>query len=290
MVREIVHIQIGQSGNCVGSKFYNRLCEEHSISTFGPSDNCENDKVFTFFDETRKNFYRPRAILLCSDPDDNSKIITGDNPEIYFYEYKHRKVNSVWPYYYSFDEIENDEKIIEAVRKETEKCNSFQGFQFVHSLGGGRGSGLCCYLLQKLQDEYPDRKKITYSIFPSENASNFFYCEPYNFVLSVPFLTNYADQVICIDNEGILNVCNEYFRSIGFSFNDMNFLISLMMSNFTCSMRFDDQLNADLNKIVANLNPYNKLHFLISSLAPLKSIHSQVPYANYNINDIICTK
>ena len=37
-------------------------------------------------------------------------------------------------------------------------------------------------------------------------------------------------------------------------------------------MRFEGILNVDLNEITMNLVPYPKLHFLISSIAPLYSL------------------
>lgn len=42
-----------------------------------------------------------------------------------------------------------------------------------------------------------------------------------------------------------------------------------MLSHLTCSMRFEGQLNIDLNEITTNLVPYPKMKFLISSLSPL---------------------
>jgi len=37
-------------------------------------------------------------------------------------------------------------------------------------------------------------------------------------------------------------------------------------------MRFEGALNVDLNEITMNLVPYPKLHFLLSSIAPLYSL------------------
>ncbi len=37
-------------------------------------------------------------------------------------------------------------------------------------------------------------------------------------------------------------------------------------------MRFEGVLNVDLNEITMNLVPYPRLHFLMSSLAPLYSL------------------
>jgi tubulin beta len=47
---------------------------------------------------------------------------------------------------------------MEVVRHETERCEVLQGFQLVHSLGGGTGSGLGTLIMGKLKEEFPDRK------------------------------------------------------------------------------------------------------------------------------------
>ena len=39
------------------------------------------------------------------------------------------------------------DEVVDVVRKETESCDSPQGFQITHSLGGGTGSGLGILLL-----------------------------------------------------------------------------------------------------------------------------------------------
>jgi tubulin epsilon len=55
-------------------------------------------------------------------------------------------------------------------------------------------------------------------------------------------------------------------------FDKMNNIIAHLLSNLTCSMRFEGKLNIDLNEITMNLVPYPKMHFLVSALAPLYSL------------------
>jgi tubulin beta len=40
----------------------------------------------------------------------------------------------------------------EVVRKQAESCDALQGFQLLHSLGGGTGAGLGTLLLGKLRE------------------------------------------------------------------------------------------------------------------------------------------
>ena len=52
----------------------------------------------------------------------------------------------------------------------------------------------------------------------------------------------------------------------------MNNIIANLLSNLTCSMRFEGILNVDFNEITMNLVPYPDIHFLLSSIAPLYNI------------------
>lgn len=44
------------------------------------------------------------------------------------------------------------ESIIDVVSRQAEACDSLQGFQLIHSLGGGTGAGLGTLILSKLRE------------------------------------------------------------------------------------------------------------------------------------------
>lgn len=52
-------------------------------------------------------------------------------------------------------------------------------------------------------------------------------------------------------------------------FDSMNNIVANMLLNLTSSSRFDGSLNVDLNEITANLVPYPRLHYLLTSMSPL---------------------
>jgi tubulin epsilon len=55
-------------------------------------------------------------------------------------------------------------------------------------------------------------------------------------------------------------------------FEKENSIVANVINNLTCSMRFEGDLNVDLNEITMNLVPFPKMHFLQSSIAPLYSL------------------
>ena len=66
------------------------------------------------------------------------------------------------------------EALLDCTRREAEVCDclqvrcgvctflqvnhSLQGFQLVHALGGGTGSGLGSLLINRIREEYPDKE------------------------------------------------------------------------------------------------------------------------------------
>ena len=62
----------------------------------------------------------------------------------------------------------------------------------------------------------------------------------------------------------------------------MNTIIAHVLSNLTCSMRFDGRLNVDLNEITMNLVPFPKLHFLMASMAPMQTLLNRSQPRNMN--------
>lgn len=59
-----------------------------------------------------------------------------------------------WAKGYYTEGAELIEEIMDAVRHESERCDSLQGFQMTHSLGGGTGSGLGSLILSKVSLQF----------------------------------------------------------------------------------------------------------------------------------------
>eukprot|EP00079_Xenopus_tropicalis_P019929 XP_012810205.1 PREDICTED: tubulin beta-1 chain [Xenopus tropicalis] len=163
---------------------------------------------------------------------------------------------------------------MDVVRTESESCDCLQGFQLVHSLGGGTGSGMGTLLINKIREEYPDRIMNTFSIMPSPKVSDTV-VEPYNAILSIHQLIENTDETFCIDNEALYDICFRTLKLTTPTYGDLNHLVSMTMSGVTTSLRFPGQLNADLRKLAVNMVPFPRLHFFMTGCAPLTSRRSQ---------------
>lgn len=177
------------------------------------------------------------------------------------------------------------EGVLDITRKETERADMLQGFQLVHSLGGGTGSGLGTNLLSKLREEYPDRMLATWSVLPSPKVSDTV-VEPYNATLSFHQLVENADLSFCLDNEALYNICQRTLRTESPQYSDLNTIISYAMSGCSTTLRFPGQLNSDLRKLGVNMVPFPRLHFFTCGYAPLVASVSQA-YQAMNVSELV---
>lgn len=56
------------------------------------------------------------------------------------------------------------------------------------------------------------------------------------------------------------------------NFEKENSIVANVINNLTCSMRFEGDLNVDLNEITMNMVPFPKMHFLQSCISPLYNL------------------
>ena len=167
MVREIVSIQVGQCGNQIGNAFWEEICTEHDIDTgdgtFTPSQsdddehngtNMKLEKLNVYFEETAKQRYVPRSVLVDLEPGvldllrsrPIGKLFKPDN----FIFAASGGANN-WAKTHYNDGPELIDQICDVIRQCMEGADCPQGLQLSQSLGGGTGSGLGSLILLKLR-------------------------------------------------------------------------------------------------------------------------------------------
>jgi len=173
---------------------------------------------------------------------------------------------------------------LDRVRKLADNCSGLQGFLFFNSVGGGTGSGLGSLLLERLSVDYGKKSKLGFTVYPSPQVSTAV-VEPYNSVLSTHSLLEHTDVAVMLDNEAIYDICR---RSLGIekpTYTNLNRLIAQVISSLTASLRFDGALNVDVNEFQTNLVPYPRIHFMLSSYAPVISA-AKADHEQLNVADI----
>ncbi|KAF9460314.1 beta-tubulin 2 tubb2 [Collybia nuda] len=274
--REIINVQVGQAGNQVGEAFWNMLIAEHGLDQSGlyqGSDPLQLQRAgvyFTGIESNRATKYVPRSVQIDLESGVCDRLRGGPlgglfRPDTYIHGESGAGNN--WAKGFYTEGAELIESILDVVRRQAEPCDALQGFQIIHSLGGGTGAGLGSLLLSKIREEFPDRMLATFSILPSPKVSETI-VEPYNAMLSLHQLVDNGDLTICIDNEALYDIHARTLKNTSPSFADLNRLIAQVMCGVSTSLRFPGQLNGDLRKLGMNLVPFPRLHFLMPSYAP----------------------
>ncbi|XP_067856814.1 tubulin beta-6 chain isoform X1 [Heptranchias perlo] len=279
-MREIVHVQIGQCGNQIGSKFWEVISDEHGIDSKGNyvgDLDLQLERVNVYFNEAYGNKYVPRAILVDLEPGTMDSIRCSRIGQLFRpdnFIHGNSGAGNNWAKGHYTEGAELVENVVDILRHECESCDCLQGFQLTHSLGGGTGSGMGTLIMCKIREEYPDRIMNSFSVMPSPKVSDTV-VEPYNATLSIHQLIENTDETFCIDNEALYDICFRTLKLATPTYGDLNHLVSMTMSGVTTSLRFPGQLNADLRKLAVNMVPFPRLHFFMPGFAPLTSRGSQ---------------
>merc|ERR1711920_229652 len=156
------------------------------------------------------------------------------------------------------------------VRKLVDNSENVQGFIVQHSVGGGTGSGMGMLILERLAVDFRKKSKIGFELYPSPNISTCI-VEPYNGLLSTHWLLDHTDVSLVLDNEALYEICQKKLDIKKPSYGNLNNIIAKVTSSMTAALRFDGELNVDMNEFQTNLVPFPRLHFMTTSLAPVIS-------------------
>ncbi|AMD20492.1 HDL252Cp [Eremothecium sinecaudum] len=275
MTGEIITIQVGQCGNQVSKQFWSQLAKEHGIGADGkslhPSDPnvIREDDTNVFFRQNDHNRYTPRALLFDLEP---SAIADVRNCFPGFFNERNVWISkdelgagNTWAIGYDYGQ-ENQDEFLNMIDKEIDATGNFEGFQLIHSVAGGTGSGLGSNLLEALSDRYHKKIVNTYSVFPSSESE--VVVQPYNMVLTLRRLIDNSDASVIFDNEALLNLTARVFRDPNTSYQQTNQLIASVMSSITNSLRFPGYMYNSFPSIFSTLIPTPELHFLVPSFTP----------------------
>uniref|UniRef100_H3B4K5 Tubulin epsilon chain n=1 Tax=Latimeria chalumnae TaxID=7897 RepID=H3B4K5_LATCH len=309
MTQSIV-VQVGQCGNQIGCRFWDLALREHaSVNKKGIYD----EALSSFFRNVDSSVKRDdatvsggkisslkaRAVLIDMEEGVVNELLQGPLGELFDSKQLITDVSGSgnnWAVGHKLYGAQYQEQIVENVRRTAEHCDSLQSFFVIHSMGGGTGSGLGTFVLNLLEDEFPEVCRFITSVYPS--AEDDVITSPYNSVLAMKELTEHADCVLPIENQSLVDIVNKINQMANSGkpgaslkqssstiasncggikgqekpFDAMNNIVANLLLNLTSSARFEGSLNMDLNEVTMNLVPFPRLHYMVSSLTPLYTL------------------
>ncbi|XP_005990949.1 tubulin epsilon chain isoform X1 [Latimeria chalumnae] len=307
MTQSIV-VQVGQCGNQIGCRFWDLALREHaSVNKKGIYDEALSS-FFRNVDSRRDDAtvsggkissLKARAVLIDMEEGVVNELLQGPLGELFDSKQLITDVSGSgnnWAVGHKLYGAQYQEQIVENVRRTAEHCDSLQSFFVIHSMGGGTGSGLGTFVLNLLEDEFPEVCRFITSVYPS--AEDDVITSPYNSVLAMKELTEHADCVLPIENQSLVDIVNKINQMANSGkpgaslkqssstiasncggikgqekpFDAMNNIVANLLLNLTSSARFEGSLNMDLNEVTMNLVPFPRLHYMVSSLTPLYTL------------------
>ncbi|KAF2557038.1 hypothetical protein F2Q68_00015846, partial [Brassica cretica] len=147
---------------------------------------------------------------------------------------------------------------LDRIRKLADNCTGLQGFLVFNAVGGGTGSGLGSLLLERLSVDYGKKSKLGFTVYPSPPQS-----------LS---LTTVSSPLTPSWNT-LMSLSSSTMK---LSTTSAGVPLTLRgqptPTSTVSSLRFDGALNVDVTEFQTNLVPYPRIHFMLSSYAPVISV------------------
>ncbi|CAI2361661.1 unnamed protein product [Moneuplotes crassus] len=284
---ETIVIAAGGAGTNISAKLWESLQQEQEDNQASGSGYCPQ----TFFHETSEGLYRPRSVMVDTDPIgiDQAKeslsrldafdgkslaeidacFISGfESSECLFpkatYEMK--------DHYY--------DTLYETIQKQMEACDRTPSLFILSSLCGGAGSGISTNIVDEM--DLGKVNKIGYNlVVPDTNLGTLI--EPFNCIFGLAYKSK-ETMSINIDN----TQCTKILNKMGIldpTFDEINSLISTNILQITAPLRYKDSQISSFEEIIHNTCSHLGVNKLTTSFAPFVSQLDE-PISSCSIDEV----
>ncbi|XP_050805695.1 tubulin epsilon chain isoform X2 [Gopherus flavomarginatus] len=265
MTQSVV-VQVGQCGNQIGCRFWDLALREHAavnkkgiydeaLSSFfrnvdtrngGDGADIHKGKIFSL---------KARALLIDMEEGVVNEILQGPLRDVFDSKQLITDVSGSgnnWAVGHKLYGYQYREHIVEKLRRTAEHCDCLQCFFVIHSMGGGTGSGLGTFVLNVLEDEFPEVYRFVTSVYPS--GEDDVITSPYNSVLAMKELNEHADCVLPIENESLFSIVSKIHQMTSSGKLGSTVKQNSLLTSSAGSIKTDQEKPFDaMNNIVANL-------------------------------------
>jgi tubulin alpha len=284
-MRDSIFLHIGQAGVQIGQSCWELFCIEHGIDKDGTvsqkdQNSSPKENYQTLFNETEKGNYVPRCLFVDLDPITIDQVKTREYKNLFhpssFISHSESGANNFLRC--AFNVGKEISGIVEnQFRKMAETCENLKNIYITHSLEGGTGSGFVELISYYLSREFGWKDKINFTVFPSPRYSTNI-VGTYNAVLSTHTLLELTDLVVCMDNEAISRISENYLDVYSPRYSNLNQIIAQVISRWTSSDRYQGNMSSS-SHFRTNLIPYPRIHYITPSIAGFtssdKAFHQQ---------------
>ncbi|KAL5016563.1 hypothetical protein ScPMuIL_006152 [Solemya velum] len=237
----IITLQLGQCGNQIGGQLFQTLVDDiyakPTQTQISPTSNQEykEQALETFFrfspgiTDAESEQLKARAVMVdmeqkvitqtCSDARKSKKWMYADGQQYY----QKRGSGNNWAHGFCVHGPGCDEKVMELIQREAEKCDNLGGFLSLMSLAGGTGSGVGAHITQSLRDEFPHSFIVNQVVWPYNTGEVI--VQNYNAVLTLSHLYQTADAIVLMENDHLHKICTQLMNVKKVSFRDINKVI-----------------------------------------------------------------
>jgi tubulin epsilon len=272
---EVIFLQIGQCGNQIGWKFWQKALEEHTKY----NKECPGDFSWRSFFEIGENGsfeglnrVRARAVLIDTELNVTRKLQQSSIGKIFqgcSVSFDATGAGNNWAAGYHYRGPELGPSVMEKIRKLAERTDHLEAFFILNALGGGTGSGFGSYILENLAESYPKLWKMATVVTPSFQDDCGVVTSPYNTLMSTAHLCQYCDCVFPIANSSLRNYVHGAEHESKEAFDQMNSVVANFLLDLTAGSRFSGKMNVDLREIHTNMVPFRNHRFLCSGISPI---------------------
>ena len=297
MTRELIVVQTGQCGNQLGSRLWDLSLQTHAnLSRQGATDSkiCFDRGMNVMFRNVdyRNGFpleigrpisaLKARPVLVDMENGVIDSILRSPLGELFTQPQLVTDVSGSgnnWAVGYKEYGVKHGDSIMESFRIQLECCDCVDSIILLQSLSGGTGSGLGSYILEQLANEVPKINKMVVPVFPSETDN--VVTAPYNSLLSLKALIDFADVVIAVDNDSLFR--HDHYSiaplhgtntNIKNAYDPANSLVATMIDTITTSVRIGGDVVAfpsDIRRLTCVDNKFlSPALYMFKDEVPLK--------------------
>lgn len=230
MGSSVVLVQLGQCGTQLGHQLLETIHQDVANTPIGFSMS-QNEKynrssLETYFTESKTGMCNARAVTVDMEPKVVNQAIevakTGGKwtyPTGMQFCCKSGSGNN-WSHGFQVHGPKCDDKVLNLLRKESEKCDQLSGFNVIMSLAGGTGSGLGSYVVQLIKDNFPHAAILNPVVMPYKAGE--VAVQNYNAILTLSCVLTHANASILMHNDNLHNICAKSLHIKKVSINDLN--------------------------------------------------------------------